>query len=278
MPTDWYLRSRVFASITIPHSLSRRTGAEALRELWTQFIEPTPSDPLYKKRLSWKEFGGNRSHSRRNTGRSWEMMLNHPKKPQWMMIDVVRDFPGEYPAWAPIAGTVYRVWETAPAGPATIEFDIDRIELGARLTPEWQSMLVEWACGLFASQRGLVGYITLDAVMADVYGGQSPYERATQLDYHSAESHFDKKVRGYYWGNLLNEAHVELLGGANVLARSPVHEVRSLPNGGYYLQATPTIDEMPPKTRQMLRQFLSPLLPRGHRPLEAYKGPPYYAL
>ena len=132
-----------------------------------------------------------------------------------------------------------------------------------------QEQVVELALSTFTAVDGVVGYITVDYVGTGGFT-DSPYERAVGLAYVWAAREFRSKVRGYYWGNLLSNSHVELLGGEAVLAQAPVYLVKKLENG-YYLQLTEDINNIDREKLAQLKEFLKPLLPEGYP-----QSPEYY--
>ncbi len=124
-----------------------------------------------------------------------------------------------------------------------------------------QSQWVELARTAFQKLNGVNGYIT-------VGGGNawcSPYEQSAGLAYQFHEIDFHRKLRGYYWGNLLSSEHIAQLGGmARVEQEAPCYLVENLsaPEERAYLQLTADLDDVPDDALSALQKYLDPLLPK----------------
>jgi hypothetical protein len=147
------------------------------------------------------------------------------------------------------------------------------------ILPKLQADIVTWAINAFEELQGTVGYITVDFVGSNVYGSESPYERTIGLSYPWAAKEFTAKSRGYYWGNLLSQTHVDILGGLEKVKEAPVEIIQTLRNGGVYLQLNHDINHINLDQLRQLKTFLSPLLPTGD-PLEkqSYDALPNFIL
>ena len=77
---------------------------------------------------------------------------------------------------------------------------------------------------------------------------------------------YDHLARGYYWGNILTEKHIEALGGEETfVANVPHHILEKLPmkDGrlAYYIQLTPNVFFFEPEKYLALKDYLKPILP-----------------
>jgi hypothetical protein len=111
--------------------------------------------------------------------------------------------------------------------------------------------------------RAAYGYMTLDHAGPDA----TPYENRWHIDWYEGAASSASKVRGYYWGNILSEAHIDRLGGMNEISTSaPCFLVEDLTVDGRklaYLQLTSSLDEFSDGQLLKLREYLGPLLPSG---------------
>lgn len=146
---------------------------------------------------------------------------------------------------------------------STLEFSANKEIFGNTIPRAVQEQIVAWTMSAFVELAGIVGYITTDFVAADVYGSLSPYERAVGLSYPWASREFRTKTRGYYWGNFLHKEHLDTLSGTDNLQNAPVSLIKDIGNSGYYLQLTDDINYIDRDKLSQLKDFFSPLLPKG---------------
>lgn len=119
--------------------------------------------------------------------------------------------------------------------------------------------------GLVGAFRDLSTAVEIDGGLMtfDFPGHGSPYEAAHgNADRWSQRYH--ERVRGFYWGNLLGERHLELLGGFDrVSEEAPVFKVEDWSNGAKtraWLQLTDDINNVTDDELRALRDFLKPAL------------------
>jgi len=233
-------------------------------------LEPYFTNPDLRYLAVWSPVGSPRAKARSLRHLKWE--------------EVINDFPLEgfdLLIWkeklrgtdrSPNVGGVAISGVDTPEIAAHLEFTVNPQEvLGKReIDPFIQRQVVELALETFAEVKGVVGYITVDYLAPSPYGTMSPYEWYVGLSYPWAARDFRRKVRGYYWGNLLSKGHIEMLGGEEILSKAPVYLVKRLENG-YYLQLTEDINHIDRSKLAQLKEFLKPLLPEGYP-----QSPEYY--
>ena len=81
------------------------------------------------------------------------------------------------------------------------------------------------------------------------------------------KEHMREKLRGYFWGNVLTEKHMELLGGMETIkTTAPCKEIQEweMENGetALYLQSTESLHNFIPQNRLEMKNFFRPLLYR----------------
>jgi hypothetical protein len=104
------------------------------------------------------------------------------------------------------------------------------------------------------------GFMTLDHV-----GGRSPWEELLGREAQLGRQEADRRLRGFYWGNLLGRRHVEALGGEEEVERNaPCQIVRTVAdsagNALLYLQVTESPDDVSREQLRALKKFLAPVV------------------
>ena len=143
--------------------------------------------------------------------------------------------------------------------------NILRINISNRLMPgfmsqeEWVALLKEACCELECSQG------MLEQANETFASSEFPMEWY-QMPVLEVIRYHDTKLRGYFWGNVLSEKHIERLGGIEkIQEEAPCYLVEKLDRGGrqrVYLQATERLGEFTEEKRMELKKYLEPLLYR----------------
>ena len=121
---------------------------------------------------------------------------------------------------------------------------------------------------LFVSFDGIYGYLDyIYGVSIAAIINPTEYEIVNKINYANQNSQkYDHLARGYYWGNILTEKHIEALGGEEAFAANvPHHILEKLPmkDGrlAYYIQLTPNVFFFEPEKYLALKDYLKPILP-----------------
>ena len=140
-----------------------------------------------------------------------------------------------------------------------------RISVSNRLMPgfmsqeEWVALLKEACCELECSQG------MLEQANDTFASSEFPMEWY-QMPVLEVIRYHDTKLRGYFWGNVLSEKHIERLGGIEkIQEEAPCYLVKEIQSGDrqlVYLQATERLGEFTEEKRMELKKYLEPLLYR----------------
>ena len=143
--------------------------------------------------------------------------------------------------------------------------NVFRISVSNRLMPgfmsqeEWVALLKEACCELSCSQG------MLEQANEAFANSAFPMEKYQMPSLEVIRYH-DTKLRGYFWGNVLSEKHVERLGGIDrIKEEAPCYLVEEIQSGDrqlVYLQATERLGEFTEEKRMELKKYLEPLLYR----------------
>lgn len=189
---------------------------------------------------------------------------------EWVVVSGWREGIGPAGRGGPILAVSAHFSQRAEQA-STLEFSGSMLLFERGIDTATQAKAVALLQETFVQIEGVTGYLTADYVSA-APGSMSPYERSVGLAYPWAARDFRHYLRGYYWGNLLHDSHVALLGGPDVLAEAPVVKVERVGERGYYLQLSADINEIDRERLRTLKAFLAPLLPEGYE-----QSPEYYA-
>lgn len=196
-------------------------------------------------------------------GIDWEMIVR--KRPLKLTIDLMvkeKLEQGENPLFGGLS--IGCMGKDDPY--AVIEVGIKPGFIGKTVTKPMQTAYINWAIAMFEKLNGIIGYITLDYTALDA-AGPSPYETSVGLLYQHVAEKFHEQVRGYYWGNLLSDAHMEVLGGESSLKRLPAFLSQKVGTVGYYVQLTEDVNSLQLSDLAKLKEFLWPLLPKPEHSL-----------
>lgn len=253
---------RVFASVATYTPLDLQTTIQTLTDAYQTLIQPYTDDPDIESRVAWCRAGTSRQQITTVSNVNWAN-VNDSVPLAWLMIKAWKERNLQTPQ-SPEIAAVCAHFASKPERASVIEFSIMQPQLGATIPRTTQVRLVEWATATFVAIRGIVGYITVDYVSADMYGSMSPYETTVGLSYPWASRTFRDYARGYYWGNLLNQSHIERIGGATRLAELPLAAVRQLDDERFFVQLTDDINNIDRAKLAELKQIVQPLLPEGY--------------
>jgi len=134
---------------------------------------------------------------------------------------------------------------------------IDTKLLSRQIAPELQEEITAFASSTFTKAEAMVGHITYNW-----YGyayASSPYETFLGYTYPEVGAHFSNHLRGCYWGNLLRQEHIDLLGGLDAFRELPIALVKDLNDGYYYIQLTKDINQFDEAILRQVHDFFSPL-------------------
>jgi hypothetical protein len=99
------------------------------------------------------------------------------------------------------------------------------------------------------------------------------HERYTRHSLYTDSSYLKNLFRGYFWGNLLSEKHIETLGGfESVVKNAPCCQVSKVGEKNVFLQLTPSILDFSDEALTKLKDYFRPILakkvkesdPRGY--------------
>lgn len=129
-----------------------------------------------------------------------------------------------------------------------------------------QNMIRETFINIFKSLNGVIGYINVGFPHATITPNSTPFEGIQGYNFTSQSQMFNKYARGYFWGNILSEKHIELLGGFSVIKeKSPCFYIEDITLGNgkkaIYLQLTEDIRLYTDEQLKSLRDFFEPILP-----------------
>lgn len=117
----------------------------------------------------------------------------------------------------------------------------------------------------FADLNSVSGYITFEKITAKLIPQESSLESILRLYWSIHSINFDKIARGYFWGNLISEKHIEKLNDIEVILREApccVKEVVEFDNRkAIYLQLTPDINQYSDEKLAELKKYMFPVLP-----------------
>jgi hypothetical protein len=153
---------------------------------------------------------------------------------------------------------------TPPRAPKRLQFKINDLVWGGRISSQLQHAIVQLAQDLFSAVQGTCGFIELgeDVLL------MTPHEQQQDMPQVRYEL-LASQVRGVFWGNLLSGYHVQALGGVgNVMQNAPCDMKMELPRSAQgqwegtpvYLQLSADMAEATAERRVALAEFLAPIL------------------
>lgn len=147
-----------------------------------------------------------------------------------------------------------------------LAFSMNRRVFNLNIPLDVQNMLKETFINVFKELNGVVGYINMGLPHATLAPNATSFE-GLQGYYFTEYSHmFGNNARGYFWGNILTEKHIERLGGIGVIKeKAPCFFVDDFVLGdgrkAVYFQLTEDINLYTDEQLKNLRDFLKPILP-----------------
>lgn len=116
----------------------------------------------------------------------------------------------------------------------------------------------------FKALNGVVGYVNVGFPHATITPNSTIYEGIQGYSFTSFSIEFDCKARGYFWGNILTEKHIEKLGGiGSIKNKAPCYNIEEIKFGNrsaVYLQLTPNINNYTDEQLVQLRDYIKPIL------------------
>lgn len=147
-----------------------------------------------------------------------------------------------------------------------IALSINRRIFNLNIPIDVQNMLKETFINVFQDLNGVIGYINMGIPHATIAPNATSFE-GLQGYYFTEYSHmFGIYARGYFWGNVLTEKHIEKLGGISVIKeKAPCCIVNDFVFGdgrkAVYLQLSEDINLYTDEQLKHLRDFFKSVLP-----------------
>lgn len=135
-----------------------------------------------------------------------------------------------------------------------------------------QNLLVDCMQKICQEIEVVTGFITHDRYWPEGVI-VTAHERYTRHSLYTDSSYLKNLFRGYFWGNLLSEKHIETLGGfENIAKNAPCCQVTKVGEKNVFLQLTPSILDFSDEALSKLKDYFSPILakkvkesdPRGY--------------
>lgn len=273
------LPRNLFGSVATYKQVAIDAAVQSLRAAFDGLIVPFTVGEGIEHVISYGRTGSTRLKTLPYSRAEWSEVISTLDL-AWVLLSARRERDLEAGQSSSLATVLIRFAELVDAKgrilpkprASVFEFSARQTIYGEQVPQAVQQQLIQWARTTFTQHDGVTGYITLDYVTANAYGSMSPYEASVGLSYQWASLAFREKVRGYYFGNLLSASQLELLGGAKSLRQVPAALFVPLGSGGAYLQLGEDINYPDRERLQALKQFLTPLLPKGYP-----QAPDYYA-
>jgi len=147
----------------------------------------------------------------------------------------------------------------------SIAFSISERLIGKLIPEEIQNRIVNLFKELFTAVNGTTGYLSYEYYYARWSPQASLLEGLLDLDYDFHSHNFKELARGYYWGNIISEGHIEKLGGLDFIKKQApcykVEEIKFNNKKNLYLQLTPDINNYSDDALKELKKFSKPILP-----------------
>jgi hypothetical protein len=157
-----------------------------------------------------------------------------------------------------------RLEQAARVHPRFVNLAIAFGEGGLQLTHDELGRSVQTVRETFRQLDGACGFLTLDPFQF-INGDLTQHELSRRVYWATTPEMYRTRLRGAFWGNLLNPSHVGLLGGyARVAGEAPCTLVEPVAFGhasGAYLQLTSHPARVTDQQLDELRVYLGPLLP-----------------
>lgn len=145
-----------------------------------------------------------------------------------------------------------------------LSFSISERQLSFPISKESQNRWVGLFKNSFKKLNGINGYLTRGYTTASFSPNITQLEGSSNLSYFFHSQNFDQVVRGYYWGNIISERHIEKLGGFEKVFNAPVQSVEKLEfnnREAVYMQLTADINCYSDEQLKMLKEFYNVILP-----------------
>lgn len=150
--------------------------------------------------------------------------------------------------------------ESIDAEKSHIEFSVVQWIYGEIIPNYVANAYVNLICNITNSIHSIGGIITLDD-MGTFSRCHTAHERYTKQTLEQALKRSDKYFRGYQWGNVLSDKHVEILGGREKVEKeAPVYKTILLNDGGMFLQLTKDINDVKDDDLRRLKHYFKPIL------------------
>lgn len=120
---------------------------------------------------------------------------------------------------------------------------------------------------IFIILNGIVGYINIGNIHATLHPSPSEYECSLRHgSTYYLSGNFNERSRGYHWGNIITEGHINKLGGIQLIKeKSPCFlNEEFVMNDGHkalFMQLTQDINYVSEKEFIELKKFFGPILP-----------------
>lgn len=151
-------------------------------------------------------------------------------------------------------------YEDADLQKSLIEFSVARWIYGDKIPRYITDTYIDLIQKVTCSVKNIGGLITLDFV-GKPYRCETGHERYTSITYKKSIMKCDKYFRGYQWGNILSEKHIEILGGKEkVQKEAPVFRTIPLNDGSMFLQLTEDVNNVTDDDLRRLKNYFKPIL------------------
>jgi len=146
-------------------------------------------------------------------------------------------------------------------------YDISSIELSVKdwyindaRKQQFQNLFIDLLFKVCKKIEVVTGYITHDLLIPGFT--TTPHERHSigRFGQYSEKDYIDH-FRGYFWGNLLSERHIQTLGGlGSIVHNAPCYQVKEISRQNVYLQLTESVFEFSDRELSNLKEYFRPIL------------------
>lgn len=137
-----------------------------------------------------------------------------------------------------------------------------------RIESDMQEKFIELFKLAFTKINGVTGFITYETICARS-PQPTPYEDGIDARYIIASQSYNQYLRGYFWGNILTEEHLEKLGGIEKVQKdapcAKVEKFKHYSGKALFLQLTNDINHYSDDNLKLLKNYLIPVLPKGEK-------------
>lgn len=160
----------------------------------------------------------------------------------------------------PVVIRTYRWEEMDVHGATFLEFGVTQWLAKLIGVERIQNLLIDCLQKTCQETEIVTGFITHDFFWPQGVV-VTPHERYTDRAMNIHTSWLRGLLRGYFWGNLLSEKHVEALGGIDsIIKYAPCYKVSKVGEKNVFLQLTPSIFDFSDEALSKLKDYFKPIL------------------